>query len=302
MRLWGLLRETVRRWRDDRATQQGAALSFYALFSIAPLLIVATAAMGIVFGTDRAERRLAVELRSLLTPEVAHTVEALVHDASTSRSGIAAGSFGLLISLYGASRGFLHLQATMNSVWEVRAIRGPGLLELVRRKLLTFASAAVCGLLLLVSLMATIVFHAATERATAHVAVHWVWLRISEELSTFVVVSVLLMIVYKTLPDAAIRWRDTLVGASVSATLFVLGKHAIAYYMRHAGLSSTFGAAGAIAAVLVYVQYMAQVLLFGAQFTFVFARSSGRPIVPKAGAARVVRTTVRDDPDLDVRA
>jgi membrane protein len=187
----------------------------------------------------------------------------------------------------------------MNSVWEVRAIRGPGLLELVRRKLLTFASAGLCGLLLLASVTATIVLHALAERATAHLTVHWVWLRVGEELSTFGFASLLLVIVYKTLPDASIRWRDVWVGAAVSAGLFVLGKHAIAYYLRHVGVSSTFGAAGAVAAVLIYVQAMAQVLLFGAEFTFVFARAQGRPILPKPGAARVVRTTVYDDPDPD---
>jgi membrane protein len=297
--VWHLLRETFREWREDRASLQGAALAFYALFSFAPLALVATFVVGAVFGQDAAEERLAFELRALMTPEAAQAVQVLVRDAASSRSGWAASGLGVVFSLYGLARGFLHLQATLNQVWGVRAIRGPGLLEIVRRKLLAFASVALCGSLILVSVIANIAMHPFAVAATRELEGPLWIARRAEDLSSFVLVSVLLMVVYKTLPDVRIRWRDVLVGAGVSATLFVIGKHAIAWYLRNVGVSSSFGAASTLVAVLMYVQYIAQVLLFGAEFTFVYARWRGKPIEPGPNAARVVRTTVRDDPSPD---
>lgn len=293
MVLWTLLSETFREWRNDRATLQGAALAFYALFSAAPLLVVATAVVGWLLGPEAAAEKLDRELRTLLSPEIAAAVRVLVDGADHHRGpGWAAGSLGLLASLYGGARGFLHLQATLNQVWGVRAIRGPGMVEVVRRKLLAFASVALCGLLLLASLVATIVFHALASRASEALQPGWLLARIGEEGSTLGIVTVLLCVVYKTLPDVRIQWRDVVVGAGVSAALFVGGKHGIAYYLRTVGAGSTFGAASALAAMLLYTQYVAQVLLFGAEFTFVFARWRGQPILPGVGAARVVRTTV----------
>lgn len=295
MILWELLAETFREWKDDRATLQGAALAFYALFAIAPLLVVATAVLGALFGNDFAEQRLGGELQSLLTPEITATVLALVRDSAAPGKGFAAGSLGVIASLYAAARGFIHLQATLNQVWGVRAIRKPGLLHLVRRKLLAFASVALCGVLVLASIVATVALHVVAQQATALVDPGVFVLRSSEEISAFLLVSVLLMVVYKTLPDVRIQWRDVVLGAAVSAMLFVFGKHAVTTYLRTVGSRSPFGAASAITAVLLYTQYMAQVLLFGAEFTFVVARWRGRPIRPGPGAARVVRMTVLDD-------
>jgi membrane protein len=292
MMLWQLLRETFREWRDDRATLQGAALAFYALFSTAPLLLVATAVLGRIFGQEAAEQRLAEELVALTNAEVAAAVQALVADAGRGRSGFAAGAVGVAMSLYGASRGFFHLQATLNQIWGVRTVRGPGVLEIVRHKLLAFASVALCGTLLLASTGVSIGFHVAARQAAQHLSLGFRMLRMGEELSTYGFVVLLLMVVYKTLPDVRIRWRDVLVGAAVSAALFVLGKHLVSFYLRHVTVASSFGAASALAGLMIYFQYMAQVLLFGAEFTFVFARMQGRPIEPGANAARVMRITV----------
>ena len=292
MRLLWLIFETYREWREDRATLQGAALAFYALFSVAPLLIVATAVLGLIFGQDAAERKLTDELVALTTPEVARAVDALVKDAGRGRTGLAASALGLFMSLYGASRGFLHLQGTLNQIWGVKAIRGPGILEIVRRKLLAFASVALCGALLLVSTAISIALQVAARQAARELSLGWWVARIGEEISTYAFVALLLMVIYKTLPDVYIRWRDALVGSLVSALLFVAGKHIVSYYLRHISVASSFGAASALAALMIYFQYMAQVLLFGAEFTLVYARSNGRSIEPTEEAARVVRTVL----------
>jgi membrane protein len=294
MALWKLLRETFREWRDDRATLQGAALSFYALFAAAPLLIVATTVTGLLLGGDGAEELLARELGKLLTPEITRTVLGMVAESGQGGSGVVAGAIGLLASLWAASRGFFHLQATLNHLWGVRAVREPGAVAIVQRKLLAFASVALCGLLLLASLVATTALHAVARRAPFDP--DQIVLRIAEELWTFGLASLLLTIVYRTLPDVRIHWGDVVLGAAVSGVLFVLGKHGVAFYLNHVGARSASGAASSVAAVLLYVHYMAQVLLFGAKFTFVFARWRGHPIRPGPGAARVIRTTVRDEP------
>lgn len=305
MTILRLLDETWQEWRKDRAAQQSAALAFYALFSIAPLVLVATAVVSAVFGTDAAEERLARELQGLLTPQIADAVRVLVRNAANGRSPWAAGGLGILVSFYGAARGFFQLQSTLDHMWGVRALPGATWVELIRRNLLAFASVASCGSLLMVSLVATIVLHGMADSVTTWFDAPLFAVRLVEEASSFALVSVLLMVIYKTLPDVRIRWRDVVVGSLVSAGLFVIGKHAIAWYLRHVGSVSTFGAASAIVALMLYVQYTAQVLLFGAEFTFVFARWQGRPIVAGPGAERIRRSIerrangTRDPDDID---
>lgn len=291
---WQLLRETYREWRDDRATLQGAALSFYALFAVAPLLVVATTVTGLVLGGDRAEALIADEVGKLLTPEITATVLTMVADSGQGKSGVVAGAAGLLASGWATTRGFFHLQATLNHLWGVRAVRDAGAVAIVRRKLLAFASVALCGLLLLASLVGTTALHVVASRAP--IDADQIVLRVAEELWTFLLASLLLAIVFRTLPDVRIAWSDVVLGAAVSAGLYVLGQHAVAFYLHHVGARSASGAASSLAALLLYVYYMAQVLLFGAKFTFVFARWRGHPIRPGLGAARVVRTTIREEP------
>lgn len=290
-----IVRETWREWREDRAQLQAAALAFYALFSFAPIILVTTAVLSTVFGREAAESRLAVELEWLFTPQVADVIQSLVKNASAARTGWAAGGLGLLVSLWGSMRGFLHLQGTLNLVFGVKAVRGPGVLAMIQRRALAFASVGLCGALMLASLSATLVLHSWADRAVVGTRWEVFQAHALEELGSFGIVSVLLTVVYKTLPDVRIRWRDVLLGAVVSALLFVLGKHAIALWLRHVGTASTFGAASAIVALLLYVDYVAQVLLLGAEFTFVLAKANGTPIEPTAGAARVIRTVIRDD-------
>jgi membrane protein len=188
------------------------------------------------------------------------------------------------VSLYAAGRGFLQLQAVLNDLWGVRVSKRLTLLQLVRRRVLAFASVALCGALLIASLTLSVVLHSLTDRVTHELELSLLALRLIEELSSFSLVSLLLIVVYRTLPDVKVRWDDVVVGAFVSAALFVVGKHAVSFYLRTFGATSTFGAAGALVALMVYVRYTAQVMLFGAEFTFVFARWRGHPIQPTPGA------------------
>ncbi|MEQ1566967.1 MAG: YihY/virulence factor BrkB family protein [Myxococcota bacterium] len=292
--VWSLLVETFHEWRDDRATTQGAALAFYSLFAAGPMVLLATMVVGWIVGDAAAQERIGSEMDALLTPELARVVRVWVNRGEI-RGGYVASGLGIAVATYSSLRGFAQLQSALNMMWGVRAVRGPGALHLLRRKLFAFASIASCGVLMLFSIGLTMTLHALADRATGAVGGSWFAVRAIEELSTLAVVALLLTIVYKTLPDARIRWRDVLVGAMVSAVLFVLGKHLVAAYLRTVGVASGFGAASAVVGLLLYVQYIAQVLLFGAEFTYVFARWGGQPITPGPGAARVVRATVHDD-------
>jgi len=286
-----VLRDTWMGWQEDQAARQGAALAFYALFSVAPLLLVATAVAGAVFGPEAAAERLDAQLRVLLTPEVADALSALVQDAYEG-SGFAAGTVGALTSLYAGGRGFFHLQATLNHMWGVRVQRQGGLRPTVQRHFVAFASVALCGILLLASIVGTMII--ATMADLAPFPHHWMMLRTTQEITTFLLVWILLSVIYKTLPDAWVRWQDVAIGAAFTAVLFLIGKEAVAIYVHEIGLRSSFGAAGALVIILVFSYYTAQVMLFGAELTYQIARHRGVPVRPRHGASRMVRTPVAD--------
>jgi membrane protein len=286
-----VLRDTWIGWQDDQAARHGAALAFYALFALAPLLLVATAVAGAVFGPESASERLNAQLRVLLTPEVAEALSGLVQNAYEG-SGFAAGTLGALTSLYAGGRGFFHLQATLNHMWGVRVVRQQGLGPTIQRHFVAFASVMLCGILLLASIVGTMIVGMMADLAP--LPRNWVMLRATQEITTFLLVWILLAVIYKTLPDAWIRWQDVAIGAAVTGVLFLIGKEAVALYVHEIGLRSSFGAAGALVIILVFSYYAAQVLLFGAELTYQIARHRGVPVKPRQGASRVVRTPVAD--------
>ncbi len=289
-----LLWETYREWTRDNATRQGAALAYYALFACAPLLLIATAVAGAVFG-DQASDELLVQLEVLTTPELARTVQTLVDNAAESRSsGIFAGTIGVLTSLYAGAFGMFQLQSTLNQIWGVRPNRQGGVFATLRGHLLAFTSVVSCGLLLLASVIGTMVLRGVAEQAAGRLPSNWPLWRAFQEIGGFLLAMLLISVIFKTLSDARPSWKQALVGAAMSSGLFLVGKHAIAFYLREIGTSSVFGAAGAVVAVLIYTYYVAQVVLFGAKFTHVWARNQGEPIRPGPHAVRV--TTMRHEP------
>ena len=295
MVIWHLIRRTWRKWRDDQATRQGAALAFYALFAAAPTLLVASILANTLFGEDEGGRWLHQQLSLLATPEVASTVEGFVAGGAHPNAGVKTTLLGLLATTYAGARGFLHLQTTLNNLWGVRQVRGPGVAAIVFKKGWAFASILSCGSLLLASLLGSLFLQLTAHQLAEGLPEGLAWVGRVNELGTFFLSAVLLAVVFRTLPDVKIGWREVAFGALFTAALFAIGKHAIAWYLQHAVHSQGFGSAGSVVAVLLYVYYSAQVLLIGAEFTWVFAETSGTPIVPNARAARVIRTTVPPD-------
>ena len=282
-----LLYETLDEWQQDNASRQGAALAFYGLFACAPLVLFATIVLGALFGEQTARDELEAQLAVLTTHEVADTVLRLVELSARAPTDWTASAVGALTLLFGAFRGLLHLQATLNLIWGVRADRRGTFAHVVRRHLLALGSTLLTGVLLVSSIAVTMVLRSVANHAAGGLPRHWVLLRLSEDLGTGLLSMMLIAIVFKTLSDARLQWRDVLVGAAVSAGLLVLGKHGMAWYLRLIVQASAFGAAGAVVGVLIYAYYMAQVVLFGAEFTYVLARSLGDPIEPGPNAVRV---------------
>jgi len=292
--IWKLIRLTWRKWRDDQATRQGAALAFYTLFAAAPSLLVASVLARVLFGEEDGAQWLHAQLSVLTTPDVASTVANLVAGAAHPEAGLKTTLLGLVAMFYAGARGFLHLQTTLNNLWGVRQVRGPGIAEIFLKKGWAFASILLCGTLMLASLLGSIFVQLSAHHLAEGLPAGLAWVGRVNELGTFALSAVLLAVVFRTLPDVKIGWREVAFGALFTATLFAFGKHVIAWYLQHAVHSQGFGSAGSVVAVLLYVYYSAQVLLVGAEFTWVFAETLGTPIVPSARAARVIRTTVRD--------
>jgi membrane protein len=287
-RLWTVLKEAAVAWNDDRAPRLGAALAYYSVFSLAPLLLIAIGLAGLVFGEQAARGEILGQIRNTVGDTAAAAIEEIIKNAG--RAGASATAVGLVVLLFGASGVFIEMQAALNTIWKVKPRPGLRLGDVVRARLLSFALVLATGLLLLVSLVVSAALvvvgefmRPAAERVPGG---PWLWLAVNTALA-FALVTLLFALIYKILPDAEIGWRDVWLGAALAAALFTAGKYAIGLYLSHSGLTSAFGAAGSVIVVLTWVYYSAQILLFGAEVTRARARQAGSHVVPSAHAVPV---------------
>lgn len=283
--MWTLLKETVVKWYADNPGQRGAALAFYALFAIAPLLIIAVAISGFVFGIHATENQIVDAMQDIVGPEIAAALQATVKSASRSRSGRFSAIIGIVTSLLGAVGVLGELQSTLNAIWHVRPEPGRQLLSWVRGQLITLLMVLGVGFFLLLSLIISTSTAALTQSITARVprtASFWQW---TDILISFVMVTLLFAMTYKVVPAVRIAWRDVWVGAVVTSLLFTLGKLLIGWYLIYSSIGSAYGAAGSIIVILLWVYYCAQVCLFGAEFTWVHAHHYGAGILPRRGTS-----------------
>jgi len=279
-----LLVEAYRDWKEDKAARLAAALSFYTALSIAPLLVIVIAIAGLGFGQEAARGQIMDELQGVLGAESARTVNSMIEGANKPRSGIVATVFGVAVLLFGASGVFAELQGALNSIWEVKPKPGRGFWAVVRERFLSFAMVVVLAFLLLVALVVNSVLSLLGNWMAGALpggAALWqgVTLFVSLGIATLTFV-----LIFKFLPDVKIAWRDVWIGGFVTALLFTLGKFAISLYMGRAGVASTYGAAGSVMVLLLWVYYSSQILFFGAEITQVYARMYGSRIVAARGA------------------
>lgn len=282
-RAWALARDTVYGFIEDEAMTRGAAIACYTMFSIAPLLVVAAAIAGLVFGEEAVNDALFAQLRALVGREGAQAIQALVSGTDgTGAQGTglpAAVSAGVL--LLTASGVFAEIQAALNVIWRAvpQTINIPAL---VRARLLSIGLVAATGFLLLVSLLVSAVLSAVEAWARGHLPDLSAALRVASFAVSFILTAALFAAIYKILPDRRLAWRDVIVGAIGTALLFTIGKSLIGWYLGGSGLAGNYGAAGALVIVLLWVYYSAQVFLLGAEFTRSWAGLEGsHPRMPE---------------------
>jgi len=280
----GLFQETFREWSQDNASRLAAALAYYTIFSIAPLLIIVIAIAGAVFGQDAARGAIEQELRGLVGPAAAQVIQTAIQNASKPRQGTIASIISIVILLFGATGVFTELQNAINTIWDVQPKPGRAVKNIIRQRFLSFAMVLGIGFLLLVSLVISAVLAALVNYFKNIVpGVDFLW-HVVNFILGFGVTTVLFGLIFKVLPDVKITWSDVLTGAALTALLFSIGRFLLGEYLGNSSLGSTYGAAGSIVVLLVWVYYTAQILFFGAEFTQVYAKKYGSRIVPDENA------------------
>jgi membrane protein len=270
-----LARLAVRAWIADDAPSMGAALSYYTLFSLAPLLLIVVSMAGLIFGADAARGEIVGELRDLMGPAGATTVQQLLESVNWPAGGLLASLIGLLLMLVGATTVFAELQSTLDRIWRAPPRQESGLWSLLRARLLSFGLILGVGFLLMVSLLFSAGL-SALQRWWAPYLNHWeLWAAAFNLVSGFVLMSAMFAMIYKLMPRVRIAWSDVWVGALVTALLFSIGASLIGLYIGHSAIASGFGAAGSLVVLLIWVYYSAQIFLLGAEFTWVYAHELG---------------------------
>jgi len=286
---FGLLKQTFSEWLEDKAPQLGAALAYYTVFSLAPLILVLLAIVGLLFRNDPggAWNKITEQMSYFLDKSAVEVVQNIAQKAAQPNKSLLATIIGILLALFGASGVFGQLQDALNTIWGVRAKPGAGIWGFLRSRFLSFAMVGGVCFLLLVSLTLESVLKGFSHYIQGvlpggiviAIAVYWIF--------DLAVVILLFAIVFKFLPDAKIRWRDVWIGAAITAIFFAIGKWALGLYLGSGSAASAYGAASSLITLLLWVYYSSQILLFGAEFTQVYACRAGRGITPDEHATRI---------------
>lgn len=272
---WVLLKHTFFKWLEDKAPRLGAALAYYTMFSLSPVLIITIAIAGLVFGQKASQGQIVAQIQGLVGEEGAKAIQAMIENARRPASGTIASLLGLITLLIGATGLFGELQDALNTIWHVRPSSGRGLLGIIKDRFLSFTMVLGVGFLLLVSLMISAGL-AAMGRFVGGMLSRWAFLgQLANFLVSFVVITVLLAMLFKYLPDIQIAWNDVWIGAAATALLFSVGKFLIGFYLGRSSVASAYGAASSLAIILIWVYYSAQIFLFGAEFTQIYAKHRG---------------------------
>ncbi|OGB25357.1 MAG: hypothetical protein A3I66_02695 [Burkholderiales bacterium RIFCSPLOWO2_02_FULL_57_36] len=262
---------SIEEWIAQRAASKGAALAFYTLFSMAPILILVIAIAGAIFGAEAAKGEIFAQLRDLIGAKGAQAVEMLLASAHDPGAGMIATAIATLVLLIGATTAFSELKDSLDEIWHAPPAHKSGWIVLIRTRLLSFGLVLVLAFLLLVSLV--------VNAGLAVLERYWggLWtdagailIPIASAFS-FIVIASMFAVIYKMLPDIKLSWRDVWIGAVGTAGLFILGKNLIGAYLGNSGIANSYGAAGSIVALLLWVYYSAQIFFFGAEFTRQYA-------------------------------
>lgn len=282
-----LLKQAFQSWNEDKATRLAAALSFYAVFAIAPVLIIAVAVAGQVLGPDQVQTQLMNQLTATIGPQGADLIHSMLENARKPTDSLVASILGLGALILGAAGAFGQLQDALNTIWEVQARTGSVIRRLLAEKFLSFLMVMALGLLLLASLIASTALSALHTSIGGPPTSTTDILGIINLFVSFGVIALVFAVILKVIPDVHLRWRDVWPGALLTAVLFTLGKYAIGLYLAHSSVGSAYGAAGSLVIILLWIYYSAQIFLLGAEFTKMYARRCGSPVRPTPQAQPV---------------
>jgi membrane protein len=278
---WALLKEACTAWITDNVPSLGAALAFYTIFSVTPVLMVATAVAGLVFGREAAQGEILRQIQAFVGYPGAETIQTVIQSANRPALGTIATALGIGAVLLGASGAFVELHDALNKIWKVKPRSESILVGTMRKRFLSFGLVLGTGFLLLVSLALSAALAIAGKFVGYLLPAPAFLFEFANSLLSFGVITVLFAMIYKVLPDTKIAWRDVWIGATVTSLLFTLGKMLIGLYLGKSSLASAYGAAASFVIVLIWVYYSAQILLLGAEFTHIYATKYGsraRPI------------------------
>ncbi|MEM8808156.1 MAG: YihY/virulence factor BrkB family protein [Cyanobacteria bacterium P01_G01_bin.38] len=292
-RIWRLLKETFKEWSDDKASRLAAALAYYTMFSLAPLLVIVIAIAGFFFDKAAVQAQLTQQIQSLVGSEGAAFAQTALENANTpgESTSLIASLISVVLLLIGATGVFGQLQESLNVVWNVEAKPGNAAQGFVRKRLLSFAMLLTIGFLLMVSLVLSAGLAALSTYLSGLLpGIDALWQLLNIVLS-LAIVTVMFALLYKYVPDVKINWDDVWIGSFITALLFTVGKFLLGLYLGNSGFSSTYGAAGSVIIILAWVYYSAQILFFGAELTQVYARRYGSRIRPDEHAVPMTTET-----------
>lgn len=280
-----LLKLSYQGWKEDKASRLSAALAYYTIFSLAPMLIIIIAVTGLFWQRDVVQSQVMNQIEGLVGADGKGFVSDLLTSASNPARGIVATIVGVFTLLFGALGVFNELHNALNTIWEVKEEETQGLIESIKKvlfgRLLSFSMILGIGFLLLVSLVISAAISAVQDTIGNAVPVSEILLQIVNLIISIGIITVLFALIFKFLPDAEIAWRDVWLGSFVTAVLFSLGKFLIGLYLGNSAVASSFGAAGSLVLLLIWIYYSAQILLLGAEFTQVYANEYGSKILPE---------------------
>jgi membrane protein len=287
--IWQLLKQTFDEWNEDKASRLAAALAYYTIFSIAPLLVIVIAIAGLVFGEEAARGEIVAQIQGLVGRSGAEVIETAIQNANQPATGSIASIISIGALLFGAIGVFAQLQDALNTIWEVQPKPGRPVKGFVRRNVLSFTMVLGIGFLLLVSLIISATLSAISSYFSHLVPGFDVLWQVVNFLISFGITSFLFAMIFKFLPNVQITWGDVWIGAIITSLLFSIGRFLLGWYLGNGSFGSTYGAAGSLIIILAWVYYAAQILFFGAEFTQVYARSFGSQIMPDEDAVSLTR-------------
>jgi membrane protein len=294
--IWLLLKDSAIAWDDDNVGQQGAALSFFTTISLSPLLMLVIVLSSFGFGQAAASGHLVSQIRGLIGIEGVKFVQSLITNAYKSDSNLPAAIFSVVMLLVGVSAVFISLRDSLNTIWRIQQKPMGIIRAFLRGRFLSFAMILGIGFLLLVSLILSAVLAAMSDYLSKLLPILVGLITILDFIISFVGITAIFAFMFKFLPAATLKWKDVWVGAAVTSLLFSIGKLLIGLYLGNGAIGSTFGAASSLVIIMLWTFYSSQIVLFGAEFTRLYAMRFGSNILPDANAVRIVMQRVETKP------